>query len=93
MAAGWQLTMYSKSVSLTFHGYDYGQFLSFLPLFFLVGMLAPLVSYRRRDALLVLVPIWGLVVLWTIGSRLARLHDRDWPPRPDEVRTAARPRE
>ena len=89
MVAGWQLTMYSKASGLTFHGYEYGPLVSFLPVLFLVGLLAPLVSYRRRDALLLLVPIWGLVVLWTIGSRLVRLPDRDWPQRPDEAAMAA----
>jgi len=59
--------------------------LSFLPLLFLIGVHAPLASYRRRDGLLMLVPICNLVVLWTIGSRLARLPDLDWPPRPGET--------
>jgi hypothetical protein len=51
----------------------------------LVALLAPLVSYRRRDVGLVLVPLWNLVVVWTIGSRIARLPHRDWPLRPDEL--------
>jgi hypothetical protein len=44
--------------------------------------LAPLVSYRRRDALWSLI-LWG----WPFGIlawRVAYLPYRDWPPRPDE---------
>ena len=44
-----------------------------------VVVLAPLVSYRRRDALL------GPKVFWTVAWRLAGLPYRDWPPRDDEV--------
>jgi hypothetical protein len=66
-------------------GHDYGTTLASLPILFLVGLLAPVVSYRRRDALLVVVPIFNLILLWRIGARLARLPDRDWPQRPDEI--------
>jgi hypothetical protein len=59
--------------------------LAVLPSVLLIALLAPLVSYRRRDVLLLLVPLWNLVVLWTIGSRISRLPYRDWPLRPDEV--------
>lgn len=88
MVVGWELTIYAKHVHLIFHGYNYGQPLSFLTFLFLIGVPAPLVSYRRRDALLMLVPIYNLVVLWTIGSRLARLPVCDWPQRPDETAAA-----
>jgi hypothetical protein len=45
----------------------------------------PLVSYRRRDILiLALVPFWQLAVAWTVGYRAAYLPLRDWDPRPDE---------
>ncbi|MBY8873208.1 hypothetical protein K7640_15335 [Micromonospora sp. PLK6-60] len=47
--------------------------------------LAPRVSYRRRDALLWLIPPAGLVVFVVIAWRLAFLAYRDWSPRPDEV--------
>jgi hypothetical protein len=86
----WQLVMYAKSVHLTWHGYDYGEALSIVPLLLLIGLLAPLVSYRRRDALFLLVPIWNVVVAWRIGSRLTRIACRDWPHRPDEL-TGTRP--
>lgn len=62
----------------------YGGPLAVLPSVLLIALLAPLVSYRRRDVLLLLVPLWNLVVLWTIGSRISRLPYRDWPLRPDE---------
>lgn len=77
--------MGSPLYKLAWHGYHYGQPLSLVPSVLLVALLAPMVSYRRRDGLLLLVPIWGLVVTWTIGSRLSRLSQRDWPLRPDEV--------
>ncbi len=66
----------------------YGGPLAVLPSVLLVALLAPLVSYRRRDVLLLLVPLWNLVVLWTIGSRISRLPHRDWPLRPDEINQA-----
>jgi hypothetical protein len=48
------------------------------------------VSYRRRDWLfLAFVPVWGQVVAWKVGWRLAHLPTRDWPPRPDEDRLEA----
>jgi hypothetical protein len=81
----WQLVVATYLFQVTIFGHDYGSTLASLPILFLVGLLAPLVSYRRRDALLVIVPIYNLVVLWRIGSRLVRLPDRDWPQRPDEI--------
>src|SRR5580704_10519411 len=63
----------------------YGRPLAALPSVLLIALLAPLVSYRRRDVLFLLVPLWNLVMFWTIGSRIARLPYRDWPMRPDET--------
>ena len=63
----------------------YGGLLAVLPSVSLIALLAPLVSYRRRDVLLLLVPLWNLVMIWTIGSRISRLPYRDWPLRPDEI--------
>ncbi len=63
----------------------YGGLLAVLPSVLLIALLAPLVSYRRRDVLLLLVPLWNLVMIWTIGSRIARLPSRDWPIRPDKA--------
>ncbi|MGW5669937.1 hypothetical protein [Micromonospora sp. NPDC003776] len=56
-----------------------------LPLLAFAAWLAPRVSYRRRDALLVFVA--GYVV-FVIAWRLAYLPYRDWTPRPDEVAQA-----
>jgi hypothetical protein len=77
--------MGSPLFKLAWHGYHYGQPLSAVPSVLLISLLAPLVSYRRRDGLFLLVPLWGLVVAWRIGARLTRLSDRDWPLRPDEI--------
>jgi hypothetical protein len=63
----------------------YGGLLAVLPSVLLIALLAPLASYRRRDVLLLLVPLWNLVMVWTIGSRISRLPYRDWPLRPDEI--------
>ncbi len=70
----------SPLFGLAWHGYHYGQPLSLVPSMLLVALLAPLVSYRRIDALFLLVPIWNLVVVWRIGYRLSKLSQRDWPP-------------
>lgn len=46
----------------------------------------PLVSYRRIDFLIIaFVPVWGWIVTWRLGWRLALLPWRDWQPRYDEV--------
>ena len=41
-----------------------------LPGLALIALLAPRVAYRRRDALLLLLPPWGFRIAWVIGSRL-----------------------
>jgi hypothetical protein len=54
-------------------------------LFFIGALIAmPLVSYRRRDSLLVLIPFYAIYLAGRVGFRLANLPARDWPPRPDE---------
>ena len=37
------------------------------------AVLAPLVGYRRRYVLWSLLPLWGWVIAWQFGTRLARL--------------------
>jgi hypothetical protein len=73
---------------------DLGAILSLLPGATLVVLLAPLVSYRRRDALTIFVPLAGIQVAWTIGTRLGQLPNRNWPTReslvPVQGRRAAR---
>ena len=63
-----------------------GVILAALPGAALVALLAPLVSYRRRDALTVLFffPA-GLRIAWIIGTRLAQLPYRNWPAREDAI--------
>ncbi|GGJ96029.1 hypothetical protein GCM10010123_27440 [Pilimelia anulata] len=53
---------------------------------------APLVSYRRRDALLCLCLI-GIALVPVVAWRLVYLPHRDWRPRPDEQRPVRRPAE
>jgi hypothetical protein len=62
---------------------NYGELLSVLPGVVLIAWLAPRVAYRRRDALLLLLPPWGFRITWVIGARLAQLPHRDWPERTD----------
>ena len=73
---------------------DLGVILSMLPGAALVALLAPLVSYRRRDALTMFVPLAGIRVAWIIGTRLGQLPHRSWPTRegliPVQGRQAAR---
>jgi hypothetical protein len=59
----------------------YGEPLSLLPGIVLAALLAPLVAYRRRDALMLLVPFQGIYLAWIIGSRGGQLPHRDWPAR------------
>ena len=57
-----------------------GAILTVLPGAALVALLAPRVSYRRRDALTVIFfPPAGLRIAWIIGTRLAQLPYRTWP--------------
>jgi hypothetical protein len=71
-----------------------GALLSMLPGAALVALLAPLVTYRRRDALTMFAPLAGIRVAWIIGTRLAQLPHRNWPTRegliPVQGRQAAR---
>lgn len=63
-----------------------GAILIALPGAALVALLAPVVSYRRRDAVTVIFfPPAGLRVAWIIGTRLAQLPQRNWPAREDAI--------
>lgn len=59
--------------------FDLGGFLSALPGVAAVALLAPLVGYRRRDALLMFIPVANLCLAWIIGSRAAHLSAIDAP--------------
>lgn len=50
-----------------------------------VYVLAPRSSYRRRDALLGLVPLLGWYLTALMAWRVALLPYRDWEPRADEL--------
>jgi hypothetical protein len=56
-------------LAVFFPSLENGQPLSFVPSVLLIALLAPLVSYRRRDGLFLLVPVWNLVVVWRTGAR------------------------
>ncbi len=64
---------------------DYGGLLAVLPGVVLIALLAPRVAYRRRDALLLLLPPWGFRIAGVIGTRLVQLPHRDWPERTDTL--------
>jgi hypothetical protein len=62
----------------------------------LQALIAPLVSYRRRDAFTIFIPFVGWVITWILGARLAELSKRDWA-QPDQRhnrrwKTASHPR-
>ena len=65
---------------------ELGAILTVLPGAALVALLAPLVSYRRRDALTVIffLPA-GLRIAWIVGTRLAQLPYCNWPAREDVI--------
>ncbi|GAA3338020.1 hypothetical protein GCM10020358_16590 [Amorphoplanes nipponensis] len=50
-----------------------------------VFVLGPYGSYRRRDVLLGLLPLYGWYVASVLSWRVALLPLRDWEPRPDEL--------
>ena len=50
-----------------------------------VYLLAPRSSYRRRDAVLGLVPLFGWYLTALMAWRVALLPYRDWEPRGDEL--------
>jgi len=50
-----------------------------------VFVLAPRSSYRRRDAVLGLVPLFGWYLTAVMAWRVALLPYRDWEPRADEL--------
>lgn len=50
-----------------------------------VSLLAPLASYRHRDAWLGLIPIYGWYLTCVLCWRVALLPYRDWEPRDDEL--------
>ncbi len=76
---------YLSSASLSKHGRA-GPMADLTPLVVpavLTAWLAPYASYRRRDALLWLVGVGGLVFV-VIAWRVAFAPYRDWRPRPEE---------
>lgn len=71
-----------------------GDLLAAMPMALVGVLLLPAfrrVSFRKRDWLFfLLLPLWGLVIVWKVGFRLTSLPYRDWPPRPDEDDCARR---
>jgi hypothetical protein len=55
---------------------NYGGMLSALPGLASVLLLAPSVSYRRRDVLMMLIPGWNVYLAWIIGARAGELGAR-----------------
>lgn len=53
-----------------------------------VFLMAPSCSYRRRDALLGMVPLYGWYLTAVLSWRVGLLPLRDWEPRTDELRRA-----
>jgi hypothetical protein len=51
-----------------------------------MAIIAPQVGYRGRDAFMVLIPIWGVVIVIKLLWRLACLNRRYWAPAPGKLR-------
>lgn len=55
------------------------------PLYLLFfAVMAPKVSYRRRDCFFLFVPVWSYVFTFVVLWRLTGLAHRDWSHRPEE---------
>jgi hypothetical protein len=74
------LAVAAPSSALTWNSgpwtFSYGGMLSALPGLASVLLLAPLVSYRRRDAFMMLIPGWNVYLAWLIGARAGELGAR-----------------
>jgi hypothetical protein len=80
------LLVVRRSGGLIFHfgtnfTWDAAGTLSTLPAIAAFGLLAPLVGYRRRDALLIAIPIYNVYVAWVAGARAVQLRPGDTPQR------------
>jgi hypothetical protein len=69
---------------------DVGQLLVTLPSVAAVLLLAPLVGYRRRDALLMTIPVANIYLAWVVGARAVQLRPGDPPQRWAGSREATR---
>lgn len=70
--------------------FDVGQLIAALPSVAVVAVVAPLVGYRRRDALLMTIPAANVYVAWIVGARAVQLQPGDTPQRWAGSREAAR---
>ena len=59
--------------------FDVGQLIAALPSVAAVVLLAPLVGYRRRDAVLMTIPVANIYVAWIVGARAVQLRAGDAP--------------
>jgi ABC-type proline/glycine betaine transport system permease subunit len=83
--------------SLTVHlgsnfAFDVAAMLSALPGVAVFALLAPLVGYRRRDALLMAIPVANIYLAWVAGARVVQLRRGDGPQRWAGLEKPPRPR-
>jgi hypothetical protein len=69
---------------LVFHSgshviWDFGLPLAALPAAATIWLVAPFAAYRRRDALMILLPVWNLYVMAKICARVADAATVDLP--------------
>ena len=77
---GRRVLMFDSGPNLT---WDVAGMLAALPGVAAFALLAPLVGYRRRDALLMLVPVVQFYPAWVVGARAVQLRPGDDPRRWD----------
>ncbi|MGN6611232.1 MAG: hypothetical protein ACTHLJ_05610 [Angustibacter sp.] len=93
VVAGVELVGVGSSLAdeLARHGWNVG--IDGRPLLTLLALalwfVLPHVAYRRRDVLMLLIPIYGVWIVALAFYRLAGLPYRDWRPRPDELARVA----
>ena len=50
-----------------------------------IAFIAPRVGYRVRDTFMLLIPIWGLLILFKLLWRLACSRRHYWEPAPNRA--------
>jgi hypothetical protein len=60
--------------------FDLGLTLAMVPGAVTIWLLAPLVQYRRRDALMTLLPVWNLYITAKICARVVDAAKREFVP-------------
>ena len=66
--------------------WDLGLLLAVVPTAVTIWLLGPLAEYRRRDALMTLVPVWNVYIAAKICARIVDATKSESAPLPEPVR-------